>query len=74
MTEKQRSGAACKAKRTSQAACETCVHFDWDDWYQEYVCTQDLDEDEMVRYMAGNFSTCPYYRFYDEYKSVQKQN
>lgn len=74
MTEKQRDGVERKVKKTPQAACETCVHFDWDDWYQEYVCTQDLDEDEMVRYLAGSFSACPYYRFYDEYKSVQKQN
>ncbi len=60
-------------KKAPQSNCETCVHFDYDEWYEEYVCTQDLDEDEMVRYLAGTFSSCPYYRFYDEYKSVQKQ-
>ena len=66
--------AALRRKKAPQSNCETCVHFDWDDWYEDYVCKQDLDEDEMVRYLAGNFASCPYYRFYDEYKSVQKQN
>lgn len=61
-------------KKAPQSNCETCVHFDWDDWLEDYVCTQDLDEDEMARYLAGRFQSCPYYRFYDEYKSVQKQN
>ena len=32
-----------------------------------------LDEDEMVRFLSGRTQSCPYYRFYDEYKSVQKQ-
>ena len=34
----------------------------------------DLDEDEMGDLLGGNQSSCPMYRFYDEYKSVQKQN
>ena len=63
-----------KKKKLVQSNCETCVHFDYDEEYEEYVCMQDLDEDEMVRYLGGSFSSCPYYRFYDEYKSVQKQN
>lgn len=61
-------------KKGPQACCDTCEFFDWDEWYEEYVCTQDLDEDEMSRFLAGSFSSCPYYRFYDEYKLVQKQN
>ena len=32
-----------------------------------------LDEDEMVQFLSGHTRACPYYRFYDEYKSVQKQ-
>jgi hypothetical protein len=32
-----------------------------------------LDEDEMVNFLLGQTSYCPYYRYYDEYKSVQKQ-
>ena len=54
--------------------CESCWHFDYDEEYGENVCTVSLDEDEMLDYLAGNTRSCPYYRFYDEYKSVQKQN
>ena len=53
--------------------CESCVYYDYDEDYEEYVCTMNLDEDEMVRFLAGRTQSCPYYRFYDEYKSVQKQ-
>ena len=40
----------------------------------EDVCTIDLDEDEYLDYLTRNTSSCPYYKYYDEYKSVQKQN
>ena len=33
-----------------------------------------LDEDEMADFIYGQTKHCPYYRYYDEYKSVQKQN
>ena len=61
-------------KKAPVSNCESCVHYDYDEFVQDYVCMQDLDEDEMARYMAGRNASCPYYRFYDEYKSVQKQN
>ena len=54
--------------------CEMCVNYIYDEDYECYCCLVNLDEDEMVRYLAGRFQSCPYYRFYDEYKSVQKQN
>ena len=54
--------------------CDSCEHYDYDEFYQMYVCNQDLDEDESVRFLMGNYQSCPYYKFYDEYKSVQKQN
>lgn len=51
--------------------CEDCVYYDTDeDGVAE--CCLSLDEDEYYR--ALHNSTCPYFRFYDEYKSVQKQN
>ena len=40
----------------------------------EYVCDISLDEDEMADFIYGQTRNCPYYRYYDEYKSVQKQN
>ncbi len=48
------------------------VELEDEDW-ETFVCTMNLDEDEMVRFLSGETHTCPYYRYYDEYKSVQKQ-
>jgi hypothetical protein len=50
------------------------MYYDYDEFYQEYTCIIDLDEDESVDFMVGRAGQCPFYRFYDEYKSVQKQN
>jgi hypothetical protein len=32
-----------------------------------------LDEDEMSSFVSGQTVRCPYYRYYDGYKSVHKQ-
>ena len=44
-----------------------------DEELDAYVCDMRLDEDEMADFVGGNTGSCPYYRFYDEYKSVHKQ-
>ena len=54
--------------------CESCVYFEYDEDLDADVCTVDLDEDEYARYLNGKNASCPYYKYYDEYKSVQKQN
>ena len=54
--------------------CEDCMYFDYDEMLDEDICTLDLDEDEMIRFMEHPYSSCPYYKFYDEYKTVQKHN
>ena len=56
------------------AACEDCAYYDYDEEYGDYVCTQSLDEDELAAVCRGGSKSCPYFKFYDEYKSVQKQN
>jgi len=61
-------------KKQSVSSCETCLYFDYDEEWQEEVCVLDLDEDELARLASARTSSCPYYRFYDEYKLVQKQN
>ena len=63
-----------KKKKESVTNCESCVYYDYDEEWEEYVCHAGLDEDDMVRFLAGQNSRCPYYRFYDEYKSVRHQN
>lgn len=45
----------------------------YDEEYEEYCCTADLDEDELYRLMNGGRG-CPYYRDGDEYAVVRKQN
>ena len=62
------------AKTQKASNCESCEFYDYDEEYGENVCTVSLDEDEMVDFLGRNTHSCPYYRFYDEYKSVQKQN
>jgi hypothetical protein len=54
----------------AHSACESCVYYDMDN----EDCRMDLDEDELLRFAFRRTGDCPYYKFYDEYKSVQKQN
>ncbi len=58
---------------TKSTSCEDCVFYDYDEEYETYSCQMNLDEDEMVHFLSGKHFSCPYYRYYDEYKSVQKQ-
>lgn len=71
MTDKSRNS---KKKKEMQVSCDSCVYYDVIDEDGTLGCVVDIDEDEMVRERTDPHSACPYYRFYDEYKSVQKQN
>lgn len=62
-----------KTKKVVESNCDTCEFYDYDEYNEEYSCTAKLDEDDMVRFLGGRTASCPYYRFYDEYKSVHKQ-
>ncbi len=63
-----------KKKKKIAVRCEDCVYYDYDEYTEGYACQMSLDEDEMESFLRGTFDSCPYYKFYDEYKSVQKQN
>ena len=52
--------------------CEQCAHYITDDEFGDY-CGVNLDEDEMAEFLAKRTGACPYYRYYNEYKSVQTQ-
>ncbi len=54
--------------------CESCLYYDFDDETDSYICTVNLDEDEAVDFTNGMSTECHYYRYYDEYTSVKKQN
>ena len=62
-------------KRTKQqiSNCESCMNYEYDEEYECYVCIQNLDEDEMFRFVQGDFRECPYYQLGDEYRIVRKQ-
>ena len=53
--------------------CETCMNYEYDEEFDYYVCMKDLDEDEMYRFINGNYRKCPCYQFGDEYQIVRKQ-
>ncbi len=63
-----------EAKKSPAAGrCEECEFYDYDEELDAYVCQVSLDEDEMISFISGQTGRCPYFRFYDEYKSVHKQ-
>ena len=64
---------AKKPKKQQPVRCEDCEHYDVDE-NGEYFCTAELDEDEAASLRLSGAKSCPYFKFYDEYKSVQKQN
>ncbi len=70
-TQKKPAATRCEAR--SSQRCEDCEFYDYDEELDAYVCDMSLDEDEMISFLAGNTARCPYYRYYDEYKSVHKQ-
>lgn len=65
--------SAAPAPKYVARNCESCEFYDYDEEWGEYVCSMSLDEDEMIDFLGGNTKGCPYYRYYDEYKSVHKQ-
>lgn len=62
-----------KNKKEKQSSCESCMNYEYDEWYECYTCSVSLDEDEMALFLADRFQSCPYYRFGDEYLVVRKQ-
>ena len=62
-----------KYTKKKASNCESCEFYQYDEEYEEYSCSLSLDEDEAERYISGFTRECKYYRYYDEYKSVQKQ-
>lgn len=70
--EKEKTGT--RPENAPAGPCETCLYFDVLDESGEEGCTVSVDEDEAYRERSDPARGCPYYRFYDEYKLVQKQN
>jgi hypothetical protein len=56
-----------------RASCDSCEFYEYDEYTDSYSCNLSLDEDDMQDFLGGRTRECPYYRYYDEYKSVHKQ-
>ena len=54
--------------------CDECVNYEYDEDYESYVCLANLDEDDMAKFISGNYNECPFYCPGDEYTIVRKQN
>lgn len=67
----RRRNIIMKRKTTN---CEDCVHYDYNDESGTYECGEELDEDELIRFLKGDGANCSHFKFYDEYKFVRKQN
>ena len=51
--------------------CETCLYYEYDEEYEEYCCTADMDQDDYGRMIQSQ--KCPFWRDGDEYRVVWKQ-
>ena len=69
----ERENPKLPSTKKRQSSCEECEYYDYDEDIDAYYCKMSLDEDEMIRFISGKSSGCPYYKYYDEYKSVHKQ-
>ena len=74
MAERKEAILMKKKKTEAPQNCESCVRYDYNEVDDMYECGVDLDEDEMLAFMNRHTKGCPYYKFYDEYTSVQRQN
>ena len=61
-------------KENNPTDCTKCLYYEYDEESGEDFCTLSLDEDEYVAFMNRKSVGCPYYREYDEYSTVRKQN
>ena len=62
-----------KYQKRQPASCESCEFYSYDEYTDSYSCDMALDEDEAIAFLSGGTRDCHYYRFFDEYKSVNKQ-
>jgi hypothetical protein len=57
-----------------KADCDMCMNYVYDEEYDCYMCSVDMDEDELYSVFSGTRRSCPYFRFGDDYTIVRKQN
>lgn len=57
-----------------QSSCEYCMNYAYDEEYECYLCSVDMDEDEVMSLYTNKRKGCPYFRMGDDYTIVRKQN
>ncbi len=57
----------------AKSNCDMCNNMIYDEEYADYVCTVNLDEDEIERFYRDEHYVCPYYQSNNEYSIVKKQ-
>lgn len=55
-----------------QTDCNECMYYEYDEEYDCYSCIMCIDQDDAERFL--HYSSCPFFRFGDEYTIVRKQN
>ena len=53
--------------------CENCLYYEYDEEYEDYSCSVDMDEDDYARLMQDPHTSCPFWRDGDEYQVVKHQ-
>ena len=72
-SEREKEEKELPSARKRSTCCEECAYYDYDEDEDGYRCMMSLDEDEMLAFVSRSVRGCPYYKYYDEYKSVHKQ-
>ena len=53
--------------------CSTCAYYTYDEEYEDYYCSVDMDEDDYARLQLNRHAQCPFWRNGDEYSVVWHQ-
>ena len=62
--------------RAAMSDCEQCTYYYYDEEYEDYLCSADIDEDDYARMMQEapyHRTRCPYWVNADEYAVVKHQ-
>ena len=54
--------------------CESCAFYVYDEDYDEYLCTANMDQDDYAHLMLSDYRQCPFWRNGDEYAVVRHQS
>lgn len=73
MKEEKKPSGKTPSRGAETGKCENCEFFEDDEEFGP-TCSVGLDEDEFADFLAKQTGKCPYFRYYDEYKTVRKQN